>query len=175
MEKTYNYLTSANGYSAIVYDDVLRRTKMFFPHIYRNINKDKEVKNILYDTYFGVRYNNKSFWLPEKDESYDYIGYLKKTGIINIKRRFDDIETEEYIFSPMSLDKSSMIMIIKIKALIDINELSVFSIHNFYLGFENNNVSFKKERIVYNESDAFIESSENSPYVVLYKPLVDNT
>ncbi|MCX7959296.1 MAG: hypothetical protein N3B13_09640, partial [Deltaproteobacteria bacterium] len=175
MDKTYHYITSSNGYSAVVFDDILLRAKMFFPHIYRNINKETEVKNILYDTYFGISYNNKSFWLPERPEECEYLGYLPGTGIITVRRKFEDIETTEYIFSPMTLNSSGVVMIIKARVLKDIDEISLFSIHNFHLGLENNSVTFKSERILYDKSDIYIESSESSPYLVAYKPLTDGT
>lgn len=175
MEKNYHYFTSANGYSAVVFDDISKRVKMFFPHIYKNFDKNTEVNNIAFDTYFGLSLDGENFWLPERNEAYSSLNYLEKTGIIHTVSRFEKAEVEEFIFAPMSLEVSSMLMLIKVKALADLQSLSIFSIHNFHLGLEENKVNFKSERILYDSSDIYIESSETSDYIVAYKPLVPNS
>lgn len=175
MEKTYHYMTSANGYSAIVYDDMLRRTKMFFPHIYKNLDEKTEVKNLMFDTYFGISYYGKGFWLPEREEDYEVLEYLFKTGIIHTGRTFDKIRTDEYIFSPMTFNGSGMFMLLKITALSDIDEISLFSLHNFHMGIEDGNVTSNNEQILYDKSDVFFEKSLDSDYIIGYKPLVKDT
>ena len=175
MEKNYNYITSANGYSAVVFDEKTKRVNMFFPHIYKNYDKGREVKNIAYDTYFGLLIDNEGFWLPERVQVFDSLSYLERTGIIHSVRTFEKVRVEEYIFSPMSVEGSSMIMLIEVNALSDIQDLSVFSIHNFHLGLENDKVTSNQERIVFDESDIYIETSQSSDYIVAYKPLISQT
>jgi len=172
MEKTYYYMTSANGYSAIVYDEVSRRISGFYPHIYKNYDKNTEVRNIAYDTYFGIRVGSMGFWLPERDEAVTELGYLSKSGIIHSQRVIQNLMIDEYYFSPMSLNSSGMVMLIRVKTLESIKDLSILSLHNFHLGLSDKGVDFNSERILYHPSDMFIETSSSSNYAVAYKPIV---
>ena len=175
MEKTHHYITSANGYSAIVYDEIQRRINMFFPHIYKNYDYEREVRNIAYDTYFGILIGSKGFWLSERDEPFLELGYIPRSGIIHTKRILEGLEVDEYFFAPMTLNASGMIMLIKIRALSDVNTLSIFSLHNFHMGLTETGTDFKSEHIIYDSSDIFFETSSTSRYTVAYKPLTENS
>lgn len=175
MNKTYNYITSSNGFSAVVFSDLTRRVEMFYPHIYKNYDKNTVVNNIAYDTYFGVSVDNNSYWLPERVEGYERCGYIDGTGIINTKRIIGNLEVEEFFYAPMSLEFSGMIMLIKIRTLSDVSNLSVFSLHNFHLGLEGGSTNNLMERIKYHPSDIFIETSSSSRYAVGFKPLLAGT
>ncbi len=175
MDKMYHYITSSNGFSAVVFDDLLKRVKMFYPHIYKNYDKDTLVNNIAYDTYFGILIDGSGFWLPERDENYNKVGYITGTGIIHTERSIGNLTIEEFFYSPLSLNFSSMVMLIKIKIDYSIEKLSVYSIHNFHLGQKDGVTNNLKERIIYDTSDMFFETSESSNYIAGYKPVLSGT
>ncbi len=127
-------LVSANGFSAIGWNKAERKADTFLEHIYRNWDENVWTRDLLYDSYFGLRYGDQATWL--NSVAPDYWGYVQESGIIHIIRTVGDFKVESFYFSPWSVARPAMTMVLKITSLATTTQsVSAYSLHNYHLGY----------------------------------------
>jgi uncharacterized protein (TIGR03382 family) len=132
---SYDKLVSANGRSVVVLNGDNSNgpiVDVFSDHLYQQYDaSQEETRDLLYDSYFGMRGDAHTGWLTEAD---DY-GYEPGTGILAIDRSRGDLTITEYVFAPLSLEVPAFVHLVQLTP----NggsaaSLELFSLHNFHLG-----------------------------------------
>ncbi len=133
---TLSGLVSANGHGAVVleWDDsgygVLSR---FHDHLYKTPSPSAEdTRDLLYDSYFGLRAEGASGWLTPVHGVETEPG----TGIVRVDRSVGSLVVTEHIFAPMSLGRPGFVHLLEVRneGASEVAEVEVFSLHNYHLG-----------------------------------------
>lgn len=190
-QRTWNTLVSSNGHGAIVVNLAPTGDGAQIHHFREHIFATEEplideqgndvfingypqsvfARDLLYDTYFGLRANGTQRWiksLPVVFEASGFEGTIAGatggTGIIRMVQRWNDLEVTQYVFAPWGLEHAAFAMIAKVRntGSSPQQNVSVFSLHNFHLGFgrpgPQHEIGENGETIVYNGAkDAFEE------------------
>lgn len=158
---------SANGHAAIVVDlDQQRRIVQFREHVYAAEEPVLDAgyqevwngsgfaavhtRDVLFDSYFGLRSAAGSTWLPAQPIDADASGYVGLadevpggTGIVAIEQSWGDLHATTYAFAPIELDHAGFAMIVRVRNDGDAPAaVQAFSLHNFHLGYGRPQTSF---------------------------------
>jgi MYXO-CTERM domain-containing protein len=99
---------------------------------------------LLYDAYFGVRVNGAQAWLTRDALDADKSGYagwqtgaVGGTGIATMVQIHGPLEITTYVFAPRELDRAGFVMALAVRNVgaPPATGVSIFSLHNFHLGF----------------------------------------
>jgi GH15 family glucan-1,4-alpha-glucosidase len=128
---SYPKLPSANGHGVVVLnEDNEGRTVLdqFSDRIYKRVSADSDpVRDLLYDTYFGIDGN----WLRDASA----VAYVPGTGILQINRRMEDLSITEYAWAPMGLEWPGFVQMLKISNTgEESRSLVVNTLHNVHVG-----------------------------------------
>lgn len=145
-------LASANGHGALVYDQEQRKTTAFLEHVYRNWDDGVWTRDLLYDTYFGVRTAAGGRWLG--GEAPLYVGYLEDSGIIHLVHRVEALRVDTYVYAPWELSRPALVMLAQVtNEGDDTTAASLYSLHNYHLGYTSStqpaHPDAREERLVF--------------------------
>jgi MYXO-CTERM domain-containing protein len=132
---SYDKLVSANGRSVVVLNGDNSNgpiIDVFSDHLYQQYDAgSEETRDLLYDSYFGMRGDAHTGWLTASSA----YGYEQGTGIITIDRSAGELTITEYVFAPLTLDVPAFVHLVQLTPTGG-NEvaLQLFSLHNFHLG-----------------------------------------
>lgn len=166
-------LPSANGHGVVVVDLLRRRVADLFEHPYRNFDEGETTRDVLWDSYLGLRAPGVNTWLSEVPLV--EAGYLQESGIARFRQRVGDLEVESFYYAPFELSRPALVMVGRVtnRGAQPVNA-SLYTLHNFHLG----NVSAADpahpdaagERVLFwADRGAYVESGPAG--VVVHRPL----
>ncbi len=153
-------LVSANGYSAVAWDKTSRKIDTFLEHMYRNWDEDVWTRDLLFDSYFGLRYDGTGKWLDTVEPL--HVGYLRESGVIHLVRDLSGLRVETFVYAPFEIDAAAMVMLIKVtNTRSQAADVSLYSLHNAHLGYTSAedpvNPDAEDESIIRDASGAWVE------------------
>ena len=140
-QRTWSTLVSSNGHGAVVVDfepGSGAQIHHFREHIFATEEPQIDAsgndifesgypqsvyaRDLLYDTYFGLRANGDQRWVKSLTVDLDASGFegttagaTGGTGIIRMIQRWGDLEITQYIFAPFGLEHAGFAMIAKVR------------------------------------------------------------
>lgn len=158
--RTFTTLPSSNGYTAVLADLTSGKLTHFREHLPATEeplldaqgnevwvgNQPQAVKSrdLLYDAYFGLRSDGTQRWLFNTAPELNASGYAPwtsgetgGTGIVYWTQTVGALELTTYAFAPRELPRAGFVLAIKVRntGTTTASGVSVFSLHNFHLGF----------------------------------------
>lgn len=139
-QRTWNFLTTGNGYGFQIYDTNANKITQFLEHPYRYLRPNSSDphaegvvrRNLAYDFYFGVRGGATTGWLNAPTSTGDP-GYVDETHIIRAPVKLGDIDAESYFFAPFDYAGNALVALLKAPGASD-----GFVLFNFHLGSASN-------------------------------------
>ena len=132
---SYDKLVSANGRSVVVLNGDNGNgpiLDVFSDHLFQQYDaSQEETRDLLYDSYFGMRGDDHIGWLTASSD----FGYEPGTGILVIDRSHGDLQITEYVFAPLTREVPGFVHLLQLTPSGgDAVSLDAFSLHNFHLG-----------------------------------------
>lgn len=186
-QRTFFQLASSNGHGAVMLDLEQAMLVHFREHLYAveefqidaqgqdvwmgNQPQVINTRDLMFDTFFGIRSNGQQKWLKGQPADLDKSGYAPYaagktggTGIVTMVQHVDSLELTHYIFAPQSMGHAGFVMALRVKntGASAAGGVSVFSLHNFHLGYKrpkvfaevwNEHVDANGETIEYDSSN----------------------
>jgi len=142
---SFPYLVTGNGFGFQVFDASANAIKQYLEHPYRYLhadptNPDAEGiirRNLVYDTYFGVRAGSTGGWLEGMTPN--QTGYVDQTNMIRSEVPVGGVDTETFFVAPFGYAGNGMVMLLKVTNTgTSAVPVTAFSIHNFHMGTATN-------------------------------------
>lgn len=169
-------LVSANGVSVAVYDGeassgaVLDR---FSDHVFKQESPDvDEVRDLLYDAYFGARVDGSAGWL----QSASSVDYVAGTNVIAIDRSTAELAITEYAFAPSDLSYPALVHLLHVENISggSLSEVALFSLGNFMLGNDDDGDGLANDdEAIWMDGYTLTEWGNDTGLVMHVVPLVD--
>lgn len=159
-QRTFFRLPSSNGHGAVMLDLSQARVTHFREHLFATEeplldsmgnevwfgNQPQAVlgRDLLYDAYFGLRAGGQQGWLAALPVDLDKSGYAPwqagktgGTGVATMVQTSGSLTLTHYFFSPRALPRAGFVMAIRVQntGASAAQGVSVFSLHNFHLGY----------------------------------------
>jgi len=154
-------LVSSNGHGAVGYSVTDKKAHALLEHLYKNWDDGVFTRDILYDSYLGIRTATTSKWL--NTVAPEFVEYLEQTNIIHTVHHVGSIRVDSYFYAPFELSRPALVLIGRVT-----NEgsssaqVSLYTLHNYHLGYTSSdpvNPDAQTERIQYQSSTgAFLET-----------------
>jgi GH15 family glucan-1,4-alpha-glucosidase len=170
---SWHTLVSSNGHASVGYDATQHKATALLEHLYKQWNGSAWTRDMLYDTYVGLKVGSTGTWLnsvtPVREE------YLEQTGVIHVVHRQGTLRVDSYYYAPYELGRPALALLGQVT-----NEgattasPSLFTIHNYHLGYTSDadqvNPDASGERIQYRAaSGSYLETGPGGMF--LYRPL----
>lgn len=160
VQSTLRNLPASNGQGAIMMDLEAKRLVHLREHLFAAEEPLLDVdgnevwtdghpqavhtRDLLYDAYFGLRVDGQQGWLS--DDAVDltssgYAGYdsgkVGGSGVIAMVQSRGDLELVTHAFAPRGLEHTGFVLALRVtnNGATTASGVSVFSLHNFHLGF----------------------------------------
>ncbi len=158
--RTVAHLPVSNGHGAVMLDLSTARLTHFREHLFageeplldqagQEVYKDGNpqtvhTRDLLYDAYFGLRVDGAQAWLTGDPVDLDASGYVPYksgavggSGVMRMVQSRGSLELSTYVLSPRSLPHASFVLALSVRNTggSSASGVSVFSLHNFHLGF----------------------------------------
>ena len=142
---SFKYLVTGNGFGFQVYDTDANAITQYLERPYRYLranpsNPDGEGivrRNLVFDTYFGLRVGTQAAWLGTRDPS--EVGYVAETNVIRSVVTIGGVRTETFFYAPFGYDGNAMVMLLRAENTSGAAQtVSAYSLHNFKLGTATN-------------------------------------
>ena len=135
-QRTWNFLTTGNGYGFQVFDTNANKITQFLEHPYRYLRPSPSDphaegvvrRNLAFDFYFGVRGGGTSGWLNAPTSAGDP-GYVDESHIIRAPATLGSVTAESYFFAPFDFPGNAMVALLKAPGASD-----GFVLFNFHMG-----------------------------------------
>jgi GH15 family glucan-1,4-alpha-glucosidase len=135
-QRTWNFLTTGNGYGFQIFDTNANKITQFLEHPYRYLRPSPTDphaegvvrRNLAFDFYFGVRGGGTSGWLNAPTTAGDP-GYVSESHIIDAPATLGGITADSYFFAPFDYPGNAMIALLKAPGASD-----GFVLFNFHMG-----------------------------------------
>lgn len=136
--ESFYKMPTANGHGVAVFNGraasgaVLDR---FSDHLYQQYSAGSEpVRDLLYDSYFGLRVGGEGGWLTSAEGWGVEVG----TNIIYVTRRSGELELTEWVLAPMDLAWPGFVHLLSVRnaGSEETEELEAFALMNFHVGDE---------------------------------------
>lgn len=119
--ESFDYLVTGNGFGFQVFDVNANAIKQYLEHPYRYLrpnpqNPDGEGivrRNLVFDSYFGVRAGNQSVWLGKRPT--EEVGYVDQSNVIASVVTVGSVKTTSYYVAPYGYDGNAMIMLLEVE------------------------------------------------------------
>ncbi|RJO68566.1 MAG: hypothetical protein C4523_07415 [Myxococcales bacterium] len=170
---SFGYLVSANGYGAAVADLDARKLADFYVHPYKTWGPTEQgearTREMLYDSYFGLRADGAGTWLNEFPLAYS--GYYGQDGILHWVQQIGSLRVETFAYAPWELGRPAVVMLCRVTNTGDAPQtVSIYSLHNYYVGRTDSpsdpTPDNAGERIVYQPaSGAYLETGPGGALV----------
>ncbi|HEY3355408.1 MAG TPA: glycoside hydrolase family 15 protein [Polyangia bacterium] len=168
---SWHTLVSSNGHGSVGYDTTAHKATALLEHLYKQWNGTAWTRDMLYDTYLGLRTGGTGTWLntvtPVREE------YLEQTGVIHVVHRQGTLRVDSYYYAPFELGRPALVMLGQVT-----NEgsapatASLYTIHNYHVGnttvADPVNPDATGERVQY-VGASYVESGPGGMF--LYRPL----
>ncbi|CAN5277860.1 hypothetical protein BH09MYX1_BH09MYX1_02850 [soil metagenome] len=154
--RSTGFLPSANGRASIAFDVAQNRLTQHLEHPYRFPNATTQTRDVLFDSYAGVRVGSTGTWLTSVAPT--KIEYLSGTGVIHVVRLVSGLRVDEYDFAPMGLADNASFTILVITRLSGSGAIDAYALMNYHLGAGSPEPSASGEGTQWNAlRDAFYE------------------
>ncbi|MCB9759572.1 MAG: glycoside hydrolase family 15 protein [Alphaproteobacteria bacterium] len=170
---SYPKLLSSNGYGVVIFNGGNAGGAVldgFSDHLYKQLGPESpEVRDLLYDTYFGARIDGDGGWLTSAEDARMITG----TNVIEIERRYRTLRFTEVVFAPLDLERPGFVHLLRIEndTAATARDVSLFALMNHHLGSTSN----EAEHIGLTEEGALVERGQDSDLWMHYVPLVPPT
>ncbi len=160
IQRTRYQLPVSNGHGAAIVDLEAARVNHFREHLFaaEEPQLDEQgheiwdgsqfaavyTRDLVYDTYFGLRVDGDQFWLPERPVDLEASGYLGLTdaqpggtGIVVLVQQVGALQVRQHLFTPQGLPHASLVMAMEVVNTSDqpVPGVQAFSLHNYHLGY----------------------------------------
>ena len=160
VQRTVFKLPASNGHCALLLDLEQARLTHFREHLFATEEplldaagnevwangqfQSVPTRDLLYDAYFGLRVGGSQAWLTADPVDLDASGYAPYvdgatggTGVLRMVQHRGALQLEQYAFTPRGLDHAGFVMALHVvnTGAVPATGVSVFTIHNFHLGF----------------------------------------
>lgn len=136
---SFSLLPSGNGFGTAVYDLAQAKIVNLREHAFQSVDAGVPTRDLLYDSYFGLRANGKEAWLngAPVDRS-DLDG-----GVITIVQHMGGLTATQTYFAPFGVNAPSLVMTMEVKneGAQPISDVHAFTLHNAHLGGGNDGTS----------------------------------
>lgn len=169
--RSWGALPVGNGWGVAVFDVETRRPNALHEHVYRFASPGVETRDVLWDTYFGLRVDGgPGQWLSEVP--LDDVRYLDGSGIVVVTQTVGVLSVETYLFAPWGLAAPSLALLMRVVGAPGISaqgaEVTAYGLHNVHLGDGRPDPGTNDEQIVWDEaSTSFAETGPAGGAVVL--------
>ena len=166
---SYPKVLTANGYGVAVFDGSDNAVlDTFSDHLYQQYSPESEpVRDLLYDTYFGVRAQDESLWLTEAN---DY-RIVPGTNVLEIDRSRGDLMLTEFVFAPMDLEEPAIVHVLRIENTgTETLPVEAFLLENWHVGDDTN-----ENEAIQPEGDGLVLWGQYSGLTMHFIPLVTPT
>jgi hypothetical protein len=201
VQRTRFQIPSSNGFGAILLDLQQAKLTHFREHVFATeepvIDQNGNdvwggngflavhTRDLLFDTYFGLRPPEGQRWLTSVPVDLDASGYAAwtqgktgGTGVAVMVQHVGSLEATQYYFAPQSLPHAAFAMVMRVKntgAQI-VPGVQAFTQHNLHLGYGRpgvgQDINFNGETIVYDNSAGKADFLERAfAGVVVARPL----
>jgi len=116
--RTWNYLTSGNGFGFQVFDTNQNKITTFLDHPYRYTGPRADPKsdgfprrNLAFDLYFGLKGGGASGWLNQPTSAGE-VEYVDQTNIIHAPASLGSVSADSYYFSPFDFDGNMVVALL---------------------------------------------------------------
>ncbi|MBW2703879.1 MAG: hypothetical protein JRF33_23925 [Deltaproteobacteria bacterium] len=173
--RSASFLVSANGHSAVVYERAERKTNGFLEHLYRNWDEDVHTRDLLFDSFLGLRSAGGQAWLNEASVELVREEYLADSGIIHLVHRLHGFLVDTYTYAPWQLSRPALVLLGRVTRETSVDsQVSLYSLHNYHLGYTDAvdpvNPDARDEEINHDASSgAYVEKGIGG--VLLHRPL----
>jgi GH15 family glucan-1,4-alpha-glucosidase len=142
---SFKYLVTGNGFGFQVYDVDANAITQYLERPYRYLranpaNPDGEGivrRNLVFDTYFGVRVGTQAAWLGTRDPS--EVGYVAQTNMIRSVVAVGGVKTETFYYAPFGYDGNALVMLLRVENTSGAAQsVSAYAVQNFKLGTATN-------------------------------------
>jgi len=132
--RSFGVLVSGNGHGVLGYDVQSRKADTLLEHPYRNWDEGVWTRDLLYDSYLGLRTpDGGGRWLNEVE--LQSVGYLRESGVLRQVQRVGDLEVSTYFWAPWELARPGLVMVGRVRNLGAVQQrASLYSLHNYHLG-----------------------------------------
>jgi GH15 family glucan-1,4-alpha-glucosidase len=134
-QRTWNFLTTGNGYGFQVYDTNQKKIVSFLDHPYRYTGPRADPKsdgfprrNLAFDLYFGLRGSGGAGWLNQPTSAGE-AEYVEETSIIHAPVTLGSVSADSYFFSPFDFDGNLVVGLLHAPGASD-----GFILLNFHMG-----------------------------------------
>ncbi len=135
-QRTWNFLTTGNGYGFQIFDTNAQKITQFLEHPYRYLRPNPSDphaegvvrRNLAFDFYFGVRGGGTAGWLNAPTTAGDP-EYVDQSHIIHAPATLGGINAESYFFAPFDYPGNAMVALLKAPGATD-----GFVLFNFHMG-----------------------------------------
>jgi len=168
--RSWGALPVGNGHGVAVWDVAASRPNALYEHVYRFESPGVETRDLLWDTYFGLRVDGDAGqWLT--DAVTDDVQYLDGSGIVVATQTVGDFTVETYLFSPWALETPAVALLLRVVAGPGVSAqgaaVTAYSLHNAHLGDGRPEPGTNDEEIVWDaESTTFAETGPGGAVVV---------
>ena len=137
-QRTWNALTTGNGFGFQVYDTDKRKITTFLEHPYRYLRPRPDPRsdgfgrrNLAYDFYFGVKGQSTAGWLndPAAAQPADDPSYVDESNVIKASFSLGGTTAETYYVSPFGLDQNVMLAFLRAPG-----AREGYALFNFHMG-----------------------------------------
>ncbi|WZX23530.1 glycoside hydrolase family 15 protein [Myxococcus stipitatus] len=160
VRRTFLKLASSNGHGAVMLDLEEKKVSHFREHLFATeepvidaLGNDVFVRgqprvvhsrDVLFDAFFGLRSEGTQRWLNTQAADLDASGYAPwapgrtgGTGLATLVQRVGPLEVTTYVFAPQAVPHAAFVMALRVRntGASTSTGVSVFSLHNFHLGF----------------------------------------
>ncbi|QSQ21937.1 glycosyl hydrolase [Pyxidicoccus parkwayensis] len=160
VQRTFLRLPSSNGHGAVMLDLEQKKVTHFREHLFATEEPVIDVtgadvfsggqpqvvhtRDLLFDAFFGLRSGGTQRWLNTQDANLEASGYAPwapgktaGTGVAMLVQKVGTLEVTTYVFAPQRLSHASFVMALRVRntGTAAVTGVSVFSLHNFHLGF----------------------------------------
>jgi len=168
---SYPKLVTANGYGIAVFNganDGGAVLDVFSDHLYQQYSAESApTRDLLWDTYFGLRAEGTSGWLTEAS---DY-GMVAGTNVLEIDRSRGSLVITEYAFASMQDDHPALVHLVRIENPTGEDlDVEAFALMNFHVGDTSN-----ENEVIQVEGEGLVEWGSGSGLTMHYSPLVTPT
>ncbi|MCP4810598.1 MAG: hypothetical protein GY913_33075 [Proteobacteria bacterium] len=167
---SYPKVLTANGYGVAVFDASGDNAVLdtFGDHLYQQYSPESEpTRDLLYDTYFGVRAQDESVWLTEAN---DY-RIVPGTNVLEIDRSRGELMITEFVFAPMEHEQPGIVHILRVENTgSETLAVEAFKLENWHVGDPTN-----ENEAIQNEGEGLVMWGQYSGLTMHFVPLVSPT
>lgn len=159
---SWGLLPFGNGWGVGVWNAASRRVDALYEHTYRWAEPGVETRDVLWDTYFGLRVGGgEGQW--QTDVEPDEVRMLDGAGIVMATQRIGVMTLETYAFAPWEVDAPAVVLLARVvasdRAPAQGVDVTVYGLQNLHMGAGRPDPGSTGERIVWSpENGTFTET-----------------